>query len=477
MLGLAKCSHVGESGEVASLMHRDKRIGWPTLALLGLVVVAFMGLSLLVTVTGTARFVTSMGHDATLGYAVGVIFEVAKASLPNGVIAFWARRSLLFAGIFGLPWGCLVTFSCLATHATVSTAISSIERTGTWKMEVRGNTKAELASVEQQLAALGRPTPPRPAATVRGALAGERVPTGIWKDSNECGSIQESIHFARACAQVVQLRRELAAALDYERLTAQAAELRNGLTKAPIVATSDPLPAAFSATLGRVLPLGGTEGIALLLTTAVEIISSFGLAGITALYRARGEQDGSGRPAEDFVTSPPLEAMQMERAQGSPTLPEPSPMAAGIGPQTLPKPCPKAAVVCPETLPEHSLGSAGAGGRKHGGREGPKAPSNILPWRPAPSSNGAFPTASGPAVGAMAAIASHVPAFAQQRLRTVKGTSIAHKELRAVYVTWCAAQGYEPLSLPRFATELSALGYGKWKSYGRIRYRDIQLVA
>src|SRR5204862_3894755 len=118
---------------------------------------------------------------------------------------------------------------------------------------------AELVTLEQQLAALSRPMPPRPAKTVREALAGERVPSGIWRDSQECGSIQESVHFAKACAQVVQLRRELAAAEDYERLSARTAELRKGLAEAPIVATSDPLPAAFSATLGRVLPLGGTE--------------------------------------------------------------------------------------------------------------------------------------------------------------------------------------------------------------------------
>jgi hypothetical protein len=72
-----------------------------------------------------------------------------------------------------------VTFSCLATHATVGTAISSIERTGTWKMEVRGNTKAELVSVEQQLAALSRQAPPRPVKTVHEALAGANVPAGI----------------------------------------------------------------------------------------------------------------------------------------------------------------------------------------------------------------------------------------------------------------------------------------------------------
>ena len=208
--------------------NRDARIGWPTLAGLGLVVVAFMVLSLLVTATGTARFAVAMGYDANVGYAVGAIFDIAKGMLPVALLALLARRALGTAALLGAAWICLVVFSCLATHATVSTAISSIERTGTWKMEVRGNTKAELTTVEQQLAALSRPAPPRPAKTVREALAGERVPSGVWKDSQECGSIQESAHFAKACAQVVQLRRELAAAQDYERLSARAGRAAQG---------------------------------------------------------------------------------------------------------------------------------------------------------------------------------------------------------------------------------------------------------
>ena len=135
---------------------------------------------------------------------------------------------------------------------------------------------------------------------MREALAGERVPSGVWRDSQECGSIQESVHFAKACAQVVQLRRELAAAQDYERLSSRAAELRKGLAEAPILATSDPLPASFNATLGRVLPLGGTEGVALLLTVVVEIMSCFGLSGISLLYRARREERAR-TPGKDFT--------------------------------------------------------------------------------------------------------------------------------------------------------------------------------
>ena len=153
-----------------------KRIGWPTIAGLGLVVVAFMVLSLLVTATGTARFAVAMGYDARAGYAVGVIFDIAKGILPVALLALLALRAFGSACLLGAAWICLVTFSWLATHATVSTAISSIERTGTWKMEVRGNTKTELMSVEQQLAALSRPAPPRPGQDgCRGAESGARA--------------------------------------------------------------------------------------------------------------------------------------------------------------------------------------------------------------------------------------------------------------------------------------------------------------
>ena len=48
-----------------------------------------MVLSLLVTATGTARFAVSMGYDASVGYAVGAIFDIAKGILPRGVLAFW----------------------------------------------------------------------------------------------------------------------------------------------------------------------------------------------------------------------------------------------------------------------------------------------------------------------------------------------------------------------------------------------------
>jgi hypothetical protein len=418
-----------------------------------------MALSLLVTASGTARFAVAMGYDAKVGYAVGAVLDLAKGILLVAVFALWFRRSIGLAVVFGIAWGGLAVFSWLATHATVSTAIAAIERGGTWKMEVRSNTKAELVSLEQQLAALGRPSPPRPTKAVREALAAERVPASIWQDSQECKSIQESAHFAKACAQVVQLRREQAAAQEYERLSARATELRGRLAEAPIVATSDPLPAAFSATLGRLLPLGGAEGVALLLTMVVELMSCFGLAGLSALYRGRDERV-AGTPAAGSLAAVVPASLGAEG--GTPPSTRQSPSL-----RTLPKPSLKPA-------------ATGRGSfREVMSREAPKSPSNVLPMRPGHPSTGLPEEASLTAQGRIPEIeiGSHVAAFVRERLQTSNGSSLAAGELHVAYEAWCGTHNHKPLSMPKFAAELKALGYRKWKSCGLIRYCGLRFAA
>ena len=138
-----------EGSLAVRFVHRDRqdgRIGRPTFAGLALLVVAFMVLSLLVTATGTARFAIGMGYDAKVGYAVGALFDLAEGAFLVAVLAFWSRRSArLCRSLRHLTWACLVAFSSLATHATVTTAISSIERSaapGRWRCAAA--TKAEL---------------------------------------------------------------------------------------------------------------------------------------------------------------------------------------------------------------------------------------------------------------------------------------------------------------------------------------------
>lgn len=146
---------------------QHKRPGWLPIVGFGIVVLAFMVLSLAVTATGTARFALAMGYTQIVGYVVGGVFDVAKAILPVVLLALLARRAFGAFVILGIAWAGLVTYSGLATHSTVSLAIHAIERAGTWQIETRTGAKTELASVEHRVSALSRPTPPRPQAGVR----------------------------------------------------------------------------------------------------------------------------------------------------------------------------------------------------------------------------------------------------------------------------------------------------------------------
>jgi hypothetical protein len=274
-------------------------------------------------------------------------------------------------------------------------------------------------------------------------------------DENPAMVVRESAHFAKACAQVVQLRRELGAAQEYERLSLRAAELRRGLADTPIVATSDPLPAAFSATLGRLLPIGGAEGVALLLTVVVELMSCFGLAGLS-LYRGRDEREPWTPGAGSLAAVGPVSE------GGTPPLTRQSPSL-----RTLPKPSLTAVTAECADLREATS------------REASNSPSNVLPIRSGHLSTclpeGASLTT--PERMPEIKIGSHVHAFVRERLEITNGSSLSAEELRAAYEVWCTMHDDRPLSMPKFAAELKALGYGKWKSCGRIRYRGLRFAA
>ncbi len=256
----------------------------------------------------------------------------------------------------------------------------------------------------------------------------------------------------------MQLRRELAAAQEYERLSARATELRGRLAEAPIVPTSDPLPAAFSDTLGRVLPLGGAEGVALLLTMVVELMSCFGLAGLSALYRGRAERE-PGTPEKGSlpaVLPPSLEA------------------EGGTSPATRQSPSLR-------TLPKPSLRPVASGRgsfREPANREASKSPSNVVPMRPGYPSTALPEEASLTAQGRIPEIeiGSHVADFVRERLQTSNGSSLAAGKLHVAYGAWCGTHNHKPLSMPKFAAELKALGYRKWKSCGLIRYAVCSLA-
>jgi hypothetical protein len=287
----------------------------------------------------------------------------------------------------------------------------------------------------------------------------------------------------------VRLRRELVAAQEYERLSARAGDLRKGLANAPIVATSDPLPEAFNATLGRVLPVDGKKGVALLLTVVVEMMSAFGFAGLRSLARGKvtGTPDTNSRRAILSQGDASSVTRSLPR-RPEPALPIPSLPAVVPGGGRVRANATREASNPPSneraTLPKPSLPAVVPGGGRvqaSAAREVITPPSNILPM-PVRSAHVDLPKPSSPSrrEGSPAHVAishSHIRKFAEECLRAVKGTSVAASDVLASYHIWCAARGHAPLSMPRLAAELKELGYVKWKSNGLMRYRDLQLVA
>ena len=440
-------------------MHEQQQAQWSghlVLIAFGMIVLAFMGLSLAITATGTARFAAAMGYRAEVGYAVGGVFDVAKALLPVALMLLLLRRAFLFSSIFAFAWLGLVTYSALATHSTVSAAIAAIERNGDWKMEGRANLKAELSGIEQRLAALSEPKIPRPSGGLREALTAEKVPPDVWRDSQECLSIRGDKYFQKACAKVLELRRELAASEDYERLDLRARYLRQDLAATAIVSTTDPLPEAFTATVGRMVPLQGRVGVAVLLTFVVEIMSCFGLAALRVLREGQKREAVSSplpgvaqlTPGTSGGTSPTVRTSKVEILSREPS-------------QIVPQSSPRAA-------------SMGAPTSRQGTSKGPaKPPSNVLPMRAArPMSE------KGRSSGALkSSSATHASDFAHACLRSTTGISIRACDLRSRYNQWCAERGLKPLSQQKLGAELARLGFAKWKSCGLIRYRDVQLAA
>ena len=79
-----------------------RRDGWLLFLALGSTVLAFMALSLAITTIGTARFAVAMGYSEIAGYAVGSVFDFAKAVLPVALLALLAKRAIGPFAILGI---------------------------------------------------------------------------------------------------------------------------------------------------------------------------------------------------------------------------------------------------------------------------------------------------------------------------------------------------------------------------------------
>ena len=224
---------------------------------LSLVIAALVALSAAADIAAFLRFAPALGLPAWGAPVFAVSLKVAEWRCPTIAERLWRTRLLgkLISPVFVIIWALAVGLSGLAAHSTIYALFADTDRSATKTAETRTNLVTALERTNGRLDAFQKPLP-RPAKSVEQELGWA---TSVSTPPRFCGRVSDAAS-REACRKVHDLRRELAAAKEFERLVGEAEELRETLAKMEIVAVHDPMPRAFDATIGRMLELEGKNG-------------------------------------------------------------------------------------------------------------------------------------------------------------------------------------------------------------------------
>ena len=278
---------------------------WLFLIVGGAATVAMLGISMRLNFL----FGYSLGQTSEKAWVFGwvsVISDAWKALGPIFILAlFRARRRWSTSGASAIWIACFLYSVSSALGVAIEDRSS---RTGNRETIVTNyeETKAELERLEKRRAALGAH---RSAAEVEAAINAvllrpvesyQRIRGTVGEISNNCQRADSRT--MEACAEVAQLRKDLAAATEERdldqriaELTAQAQQLRErGGMKA-----ADPqaqLLARLSG--GRVSPDDVGPGLSLLLAMTIELVSAFGPTVLSSYAEATeaGERKQPDKP-------------------------------------------------------------------------------------------------------------------------------------------------------------------------------------
>ena len=213
------------------------------IAIYGLAV-GFCAISLIAN-TCFAMSVATSPVEKVIMVVMGVLLDLFKAMAVVLALRLWARRyhalavATVVLGLGALAWSSISALGFVATTRSNAAAIhaSVQEQQSAWITTVR-RADARLATVSSA----------RPAAVIEADIATQVVPSHVWLRTRECTDPSlAKLH--GACAPILKLRRELAAAHAAEGLEAHISETRKQLATLPTVTTSDPQV----ATLSRIL--------------------------------------------------------------------------------------------------------------------------------------------------------------------------------------------------------------------------------
>src|SRR5262245_10522114 len=206
-------------------------------------------------------------------YAVASIAaDVFKIAAPLLALSLWSKRSHILA-IAGLVlWLGCVGWSMASAVGYVLSSRGEVVADRAAEAATRHGWEAKVARAETQLATLGRHRPPD---VIKAELASVPVAAQIWRRSRHCADLvrEES---RLACAPVLGLRKELAAAEAAERLEAQLVAGRAQLATVAVAGSiADPQASALARLTGADEATIRT-GVALLLAGLIEVGSALG---------------------------------------------------------------------------------------------------------------------------------------------------------------------------------------------------------
>jgi hypothetical protein len=228
-----------------------------------------------VSVCANLRYGLSLGKNPMdkANYAVAsVAADIFKMAAPLFALTLWERRFRILAMMGFVLWLGCVSWSMASAAGFVLSSRGEAIADRVAEAAIRNGWEAKVERAETQLATLGRH---RPVDVIKAELASVAVAPNIWRRSRHCAdlALEES---RLACAPVVGLRKELAAAEAADRLEGQLVAGRAQLATVPVAgAIADPQASALAKLTGVEEATIRTY-VALLLAALIEAGSALG---------------------------------------------------------------------------------------------------------------------------------------------------------------------------------------------------------
>ena len=228
-----------------------------------------------VSVCANLRYGLSLGKNPMdkATYAIAsVAADIFKIAAPLFALSLWERRFRVLGVMGFVLWLGCVSWSMASAAGFVLSSRGEAIADRAAEAATRHGWEAKVERAESQLATLGRH---RPVDVIKAELASMAVAPRIWRRSRNCADLvlEES---RVACAPVLGLRKELAAAEAAERLETQLVAGRAQLATVAVAGSvADPQASALAKLTGVDEATIRTY-VALLLAALIEAGSALG---------------------------------------------------------------------------------------------------------------------------------------------------------------------------------------------------------